>query len=496
MTVFNIPFWDVFAAELAWRHLTTAVAATSLFQKMKLRVKPFVLTLQQSLKALFRGRPNDSGCASWPSGPVILCLGLTPRMYRDVLEPVAQLLATEHDCDVVVLEERPNHEGGTGGGGRIKHELIWRHWDAEAQQLVGQLTQSLREVEAALKDANILSHLLPEQDGHMVAAVGQVFRLLFRYYLPQILPLAAVARHALIHHRPTMLLSPDTSDARTRIYTLMARQMGIPTMEVQFGMTADESVEWRFLPADCVAVWGEEAREALLKQNVPHDRILLTGSPRHDALVHPSAARMSALRASLGLTDHRPVILLASTYVDRTHAEYARPEVLLEMRQAIFEAARNHPGIVLVVKPHPHEQVKETSSLAGDAPNIIFADRASDIRDLIAISDAFMSFGSTATIDALIADKPCICPIFPGWPFSENFRVSGALFVPETREQISDLFARIAAGESMKDEEIMRRARAQYLDRVAYKADGLAAFRIGNRVAQMAGITPVNGERK
>jgi hypothetical protein len=408
-----------------------------------------------------------------------------------VLEPGARHLATEYDCSMVVLEEKPNHEGDTQGNGRIKRQVIWRHWDAEVQQLVGQLRQSLREIEASLMDDRIWFHLLPEHDRRMTVAVGEVFRLLFHYYLPQILPLAAVARHTLTCHCPTMLLSPDTSDARTRIYTLLARKMGIPTMEIQFGLAGNESVEWRFFPADCVAVWGEEAREALLRQNVPYDRILLTGSPRHDALVHPSEARMAALRASLGLMDHRPVILLASTYVDHSHAEYARPEVLLEMKQAIFEAARNHPGMVLVVKPHPHEQVKETRSLAGDVPNIIFVDRASDIRDLIAICDAFVSFGSTATIDALIADKPSICPIFPGWPFSENFRASGAVFVPETCDQLRGIFARIAAGESMRDEENMRHARAHYLDRVAYKADGLAAVRIGKKVAQIAGLVSV-----
>jgi hypothetical protein len=73
------------------------------------------------------------------------------------------------------------------------------------------------------------------------------------------------------------------------------------------------------------------------------------------------------------------------------------------MKTAIFEAAKKTRGIVLVIKPHTQENVGQTRALVGDAENIIFAERDSDIRHLIMTCDAFISFGSTATIDALIA---------------------------------------------------------------------------------------------
>jgi CDP-glycerol glycerophosphotransferase (TagB/SpsB family) len=179
------------------------------------------------------------------------------------------------------------------------------------------------------------------------------------------------------------------------------------------------------------------------------------------------------------------VILLASTYTDGTHSKFVRPEILLAMKKAIFDAAEKNPEIVLVVKPHPCENAEATRALAGNAENIVFADRESDIRDLIVICDAFVSFGSTATIDALIADKLSICPIFPGWPFSESFRESGAVLVPESPEQIKKIFDDIANKIDLAREENLKSARQNYLSAVVYKADGLASERIKNQIVKM-----------
>ena len=46
----EIPFWNVFAAELSWRHLTTAVASVSLFDNFLLFIKPYVFRLRSFFK--------------------------------------------------------------------------------------------------------------------------------------------------------------------------------------------------------------------------------------------------------------------------------------------------------------------------------------------------------------------------------------------------------------------------------------------------------------
>lgn len=485
LTVEGIPFWDVFSSELAWRHLTTAVAATTPFASAKLLAKPLVLRLKDWLKRLGNAQRIAHNCSSWPASRTVLCLGFTARMYRDVLEPVVARLTAEGDCGVVVLSDTPYPGSDQNSNENVFYQQLWQHWDHDLERQLHTLSQSIRRIEAELAASKILDNLFPKDDQRISVALHKVFYLFFRCYLPLILRQAVIAKHILKKHRPSLVLSPDTSDARARIYTLLSRSMRIPSMDVQFGLTGDEGVEWRFFSADCVAVWGGSSKAALVKQKVPEEKILITGSPRHDSLVRPSQSTIASTRACLGLTDGRPVILLASTYTDSTHAEYSRPEILRAMKRAIFDAAERNLEIILVVKPHPHENVKETRALAGDSKNIIFADRESDIRDLIVMSDAFVSFGSTATIDALIADKISICPIFPGWPFSESFRDSGAVLVPESSKQVEKIFEDIARRIDLNLPSSLKVAREKYLNDVVYKADGLASERIRNHLVKM-----------
>ena len=59
------------------------------------------------------------------------------------------------------------------------------------------------------------------------------------------------------------------------------------------------------------------------------------------------------------------------------------------------------------------------------------------------MSDIFISFGSTATIDALIAGKPVIYPAFKGWPFCEFFEKTKAVFSPKTTKELNNLIAKL-----------------------------------------------------
>ncbi len=485
LTVDGIPFWDVFSSELAWRHLTTAIAATTPLASAKLLAKPYVLRFKDRLKRFGNTQCIARNASNWPANPAVLCLGFTARMYRDVLEPVVACLTAKGDCRVVVLGDTPYPGGDRNSNENILYQQVWQYWGPDLERQLRALKQSVRRIEIELVTSKRLDSLFPKDDRRISEALHKIFYLLFRCYLPLILRQAVVAKHIMSECRPSLVLSPDTSDARARIYTLLSRSMHVPSMDVQFGLTGDEGVEWRFFSADFVAVWGESSKAALLKQKVPEGKILITGSPRHDSLVRPSQSTIVSTRTRLGLVDGRPVILLASTYTDGTHTEYSRPEILRAMKRAIFNAAEKNPEIILVVKPHPHEDVNETRALAGDAKNIIFADRESDIRNLIVLCDVFFSFGSTATIDALIADKISICPIFPGWPFSESFRDSGAVLIPESSKQVEKIFADIACRIDLKSPSSLRVAREKYLNNVVYKADGLASERIRDRLVRM-----------
>lgn len=484
LTIQNIPFWDVFAAEAAWRHLTTALQSKSLIQTTKAFIRPYALRLRDIINKAGRSDYSGWSLPNWPTGRVVLCLGFTPRMYRDVLAPVVWRLTSESQCSVVVLSDSISSTEKFVVSDAVSFQNIWQYWSGDVKEQTHEILQSIRLKEAELLRTCVLDKLFPEPDSELSIALKKVLRVLLKAYIPNSARQAAIAKHILEVYRPSVLLSPDVSDSRTRLYTLLGSGMGIPTMEVQFGLTGDEGVEWRFFKADYVAAWGESSKAAFIKQSVPEQKIIITGSPRHDALKQHSGMRRAEVPAGLENYVKRPLVLLASTYVDWTHTNFSRPEVLLEMKKAVFKAAEKNPNVTLVVKPHPVEITKDTQAMAGGSKNIIFVDRDSDIRDLILICDAFISFGSTATVDAIIAEKVCICPIFPGWPFGESFRKAGVVLVPESQTELEDVFSDISSHRISCSEDLVS-LRRNFLDNIALGADGLAAVRIKDHLLEM-----------
>lgn len=313
-----------------------------------------------------------------------------------------------------------------------------------------------------------------------------VFNRFFRADLPLLVPQAVVAKHILTTHRPALVISPDVADPRTRVYTLLCRKMGIPSLDVQFGLVGDEGIEWRFFSADKLAVWGAASKEAMLKHGISEEKIIITGSPRHDCLVNVPVAKIKSMRTELRIPQKSAIVLLASAYQLKDYNQYSNPELLRSMKRSVFEAADKTPGICLIVKPHPSEDVRETRALAGKNKNIIFVSQKSDIRELTRICDAFVSFGSTATADALISGKLVICPVFPGWIWSDLFKNSGATLVPTSAAEVLEVFRLVAGGSY----EIVRAehetARQDFLTHWVYKADGMSTKRITELALQMA----------
>lgn len=488
LTVEGIPYWDVFSAEFAHSHIPLVLASDASSESIMHRITPYLIRLKHMARDFVRHHHNTHGCSTWPTGQTFLCLGFTHQMYRDVLQPVVARLVMRKDCHIVVLNDQYWPDVKLSSAENCKYQTVWQHWNEQVGKQVPKLQKSIYQVVEDLQLSNALSDMIPDTDRHLLTNFKNLFNRFFRAYLPLIVPHVVVARHILEKHRPAMVISPDTADSRTRVYTLLCRLMNIPCMDIQFGLTGDEGIEWRFLAADCVAVWGDTSKEAMLKQKVPEERIIITGSPRHDCLINPSKSEVKSKRAILGVPEKSALVVMASTYYLKTHDKYSDPNILRAMKRAVFKAADKTPQIFLIVKPHPVENVGETRALFGKSQNVIFVERQSDIRKLIRICDAFISFGSTATIDALIAGRLTICPIFPGWVFSDLFKKSGATFIPESYEEIINIFRMVAKGSHHNIKARLEPARQDFLKRWVYRTDGMAAARVEALALRLAGI--------
>lgn len=482
LTLNGIPFWGAFAVDLARIYMPVALTSNSDISQI---IRPYLTRAKHTLRAFVHKR-STHGCSTWPIGPTILCLDFSEHISRDVLQPIATRLAAHPDCRVVSLSDKSWKKANQDLCPSGLYQTVWEHWDQQVCRQISHLKQEARLTKINLRESNYISSIIRDDDQCMRSYLEHVLNLFFRVFLPFFIPQAIVARHILESHRPALIISPDVADPRTRIYTLLCRQMGIPCMEVQFGATGVEGIEWQFLTADKVAVWGEDSKETMIKHGIPEEKIIITGSPRHDCLVNAPDAAVKEMRAKLGVPEKGVMVLLASTYQLKTYNDYSNPEILRSMKRAVFEAAANTPGIFLVVKPHPVENVRETRALAEKNKNIIFVSQKSDIRELTMICDAFVSFGSTATVDALIAGKLVICPVFPEWIWSELFKNTGATLVPTSPQEVLETFRLVASGAHEGVRAKLETARQNFLAHWVYRADGMSTERITELALQMA----------
>jgi hypothetical protein len=486
LTLSGIPFWDAFAVELARVYVPEALSVDNTSSNISRMIKPYLIRAKYGLRDFVLNRYSTYGCSSWPTDQTILCLGFTDYIYRDVLQPVATRLAEHPACTVVSLSNKSWHKAYPFPHQYVLHQTVWEHWNKQVSRQVSDLKQALYLTEKSLRVSNALLNIIHDDDRCLWTQFKNVFNRFFRADLPLLVPQAVVAKHILENHRPALVISTDVADPRTRVYTLLCRQMDIPCMEIQFGLAGAEGIEWRFFSADIVAALGDTSKKAMLKHGILAEKIIITGSPRHDCLINVSDAEVKSMRVKLGVPNASVMVLLASAYQLHNYDGYTNPELLSSMKLAVFEAADKTQGICLVVKPHPLEDVRETLALAERYKNIKFVSQKSDIRELTRICDAFVSFGSTATADALISGKLVICPVFPGWIWSDLFMNTGATLVPNSASEILETFRLLSNGAHKSVMAKLEPARQNFLAHWIYRADGLAAARVTEVALRLA----------
>ncbi|MAR99891.1 MAG: hypothetical protein CMH24_00770 [Nitrosomonadales bacterium] len=481
LTFNEVSYWDVFSAEMCWRHLTTASSAKSIFSFFKLFIKPkFIIIrewlIRKKIKNSFKKKRNNH----LPKNAIIF-LAFMPRMYLDILHPVILSLKKDKKAKIVVLTDQSGSFISLPKIQGVIYRDIWSFWDKDLDSK----SKSFKKI--VLKKINSIYSEIQKGDsnkflfGKHGKALKLSLKVLFNGYIPLILEQAIISEYILNKYKPKKIISPDASDARTRIYKLIGKNLNIPSLDIQFGLTGPEGVEWKFFVADKVAVWGKSSKDNLIKHGIKKEKILITGSPRHDALVFPNKKILNNLRDKYKLNSNQKIILYASTYTDKSHHMFSNSNVLDDMKLAVFETAKAFPNLTFLVKPHPVEDIHESFILGKSCKNVIFIDKKEDISLLIHLSDYFLSFGSTSTIDALIINKLSICPIFPGWPFSKFFEKSKAVLIPRSKEELLNIFYKISIGKDSQEKNLQTNTR-DFIKNHTYKNDGMSSFRIKNLI--------------
>jgi UDP-N-acetylglucosamine:LPS N-acetylglucosamine transferase len=428
---------------------------------------------------------NARGCPGRPKEEkTVLFLGFMKTFYRDVLSSVAESLVKDGGLDVVVLGQDHKRPEGASDDKRLEFHSLWEHWDADAETekralfrgLKAARRTTIREIRAAAR-SGYFPFLLN------IKALSAEWSWLFIREFKRLIPYVAAARHILKKHRPALIVSADDADQRCRVFSLAGRSLGIPSLLIQQGLSKRIVPEWTFFSQDKVAAMNATSRSDMTAQGVPADKITVTGHPGFDRLLAPAPDVRQKIRSDFGLKKEQKLVLFASQ--PYYFGVFNNAKIRRLMIRSIVQAANRFENLMLAVKPHPGENIRELKKFVGRSSRVAIAGKMDDITDLIQACDIFITFFSTSALQALYAGKPVINVDFPESGGSNIYTRSGATWTARSEEEIVLHLENLLSGTKTEETEKREKARLAFLRELTYIPDGKATLRAAQIALEM-----------
>lgn len=194
-----------------------------------------------------------------------------------------------------------------------------------------------------------------------------------------------------------------------KIVISLANKKNIPVILLQHGLyILNKNFEkyngiLPLLPTDSVkeAVWGEVMEKYLLDHGISSDKIILSGSPRHDNFFK-----------SRSQSSNESTILIATSgfFHNNFNGTDTRSFDLLEsFIREIFRIIQKYPNKKIIVKLHPEQAYFNIKSLIHEIDPTIRIYQNESIVDLMIVCDFIISLNySTILLDAMILNKPVL----------------------------------------------------------------------------------------
>ena len=288
-------------------------------------------------------------------------------------------------------------------------------------------------------------------------------------------------REALDDLRPRAVCLYAESSGWGRAVCAACRAAAVPSVAIQHGILYPryysylhgEDEEDAPIP-DRTAVFGEAAKRFLIEQgHYPADSLVVTGSPKFDALVSaiPDLDR-EAVRGRLGVPRGARLLVVASRYrgIRETHQSIG------SAFGSLVKAAEALDDTYLVVKPHPAERGDEYAAAiaaAGATRCRVLAGDV-DVAQLLHAADALVTVESLSATEALVLGRPIVILNMPT-NLAEMVRSGVAVGVDVGADPGPALASVLQDGETRAR---LKEARRRYLSDLAHGVDGQATTRI------------------
>lgn len=193
------------------------------------------------------------------------------------------------------------------------------------------------------------------------------------------------------------------------------------------------------------ALWGDlPKKQALCFPNNSQEKILVTGSPRHDKFFLETKNKTTGniLLATGGVTG-----------ISQVESPFASYEKFDNFLHEVFKIFRKFPDKKLIVKTHPRSEFDNPiTDLIKDIDSNISILYNANIRELINSSELVIAFNnSTIVLEALILEKPVISLQMETWTESEDIVKMGAIVSISNVDEIESNIAKILQNKEFRD---------------------------------------------
>ncbi len=187
--------------------------------------------------------------------------------------------------------------------------------------------------------------------------------------------------------KPDYIVLRDDCFPITRAISLVSKKLGITTIVIQDGVYDSHAPLFSGKAADYIFVWGDYVKDLYVKQNVRKpEEVYVLGYPY--------------FIEKNNIAESKPPVVC---YLGQDFERYDKNllQIKLETIKRLCEVC-GQLGLRFLYRPHPSDNRK---LLEENLPGIIFSAPKEKLNQTIARADIFISFNSTALIEATIRQK-------------------------------------------------------------------------------------------
>ena len=304
------------------------------------------------------------------------------------------------------------------------------------------------------------------------------FRDMFYRQLPWAIRAYHEVRSVLETEKPNVLVLYAESSGLGRAAVTATKEFGIPSFAIQHGIMypqyySHEHRRFELLGEDAVpiptktAVYGSLAKDLLVTRgSYPEDRIVITGSPKFDALVRAAEGfDRKKTRTALQVPEGARMLVLATRFT-----------AVGAVFSDLVEAVERLENVWLFVKPHQAESPSPYEAILArvGAPQTRMLSSDKNLLELLFASDGLITVDSFASSEALVLGRPVLVVNLPNNLSALVER--GVALGASSGASLEQVLRKLLFDERARKE--LEEKRKEYIQEFAFGADGRSTERI------------------